>query len=77
MGPRRTTYENPTRENLSRADPSRTDPSRTDPSRADPSRDSTDHGGRITVVEVIGFTATLAFIAAFASGAFDAMVPWR
>ena len=62
MGPRRTTYENPTRQNVS---------------RADPSRDSTDHGGRITVVEVIGFTATLAFIAAFASGAFDAMVPWR
>jgi hypothetical protein len=36
-----------------------------------------DEGGRITVIEVISFTAVLAFIAAFASGAFDAMVPWK
>lgn len=36
-----------------------------------------DEGGRITVIEVVSFTLVLGFIAAFASGAFDAMVPWK
>jgi hypothetical protein len=40
-------------------------------------KDRPDEGGRITVIEVISFSAVLAFIAAFASGAFDAMVPWK
>lgn len=36
-----------------------------------------DEGGRITVIEVVGFTAVLAFVAALASGLFDSMLTWK
>jgi hypothetical protein len=35
------------------------------------------HGGRITAIEVVAYTAVLGLIAALASGWFDAMVPWK
>ena len=37
----------------------------------------TGRGGRITAIEVVAYTAVLGFIAALASGWFDAMVPWK
>lgn len=36
-----------------------------------------DEGNRITIIEVIGYSAVLGFIALFASGFFDGMVAWQ
>ena len=41
------------------------------------SRRSDDGSGRISGIEAVSFTATIAFIAALALGFFNAMVPWR
>ncbi|GAA4684705.1 hypothetical protein [Frondihabitans cladoniiphilus] len=41
------------------------------------SPENPDEGGRITVIEVVGYTAGLAFVAALALGAFDAMLTWK
>lgn len=32
--------------------------------------------GRITMIEVVSYTAIVALVGALASGVFDAMVPW-
>jgi hypothetical protein len=36
-----------------------------------------DVSGRVTFIEALSFTVVIGFIAAFASGAFDGMVPWK
>jgi hypothetical protein len=36
-----------------------------------------DEGGRVSMIEVIAYTAVLGFIALFASGVFDGMVAWQ
>jgi hypothetical protein len=36
-----------------------------------------DEGGRVSMIEVIAYTAVLGFIALFASGLFDGMVAWQ
>jgi len=36
-----------------------------------------EHTGRITVIEVISYTALIGLVGALAAGIFDAMVPWR
>jgi hypothetical protein len=36
-----------------------------------------DVGGRVSFIEALSFTVVIGFIAAFASGVFDGMVPWK
>jgi hypothetical protein len=39
--------------------------------------DPYDEGGRVSLIEAIGYTAVLGFIALLASGLFDGMVAWQ